>query len=73
MFLTPEIEDAVSQDLTRLGDHALSKQVMQWVSDAERNQPYLRGSGYDTFGNRAESLVTSEGWRGLQALGFQEG
>ena len=73
MFLPKEIEDAVSPDLERFGADVLSDKVMNWVSDAERNPPYLRGSGYDSWGNRTDDLLTGEGWRSLQDMGFREG
>ena len=74
MFLPQEIQSALSPDLERFGTAVLSKQVLDWTTDAERNIPYLRGSGFDSFGARSgDSLVTSEGWRRLQDMGFSEG
>ena len=73
VFLPQDIQDAIAPDLERFGNAVLSKKVLDWNSDAERNTPYLRGSGYDSFGVQADSLVTSEGWRCLQDMGFREG
>lgn len=44
---------------------------MAWNADAERNTPYLRT--WDSWGKRIDELITSEGWRNLQALGIAEG
>ncbi|KAK3493872.1 acyl-CoA dehydrogenase/oxidase [Neurospora crassa] len=63
--LTPEI--------SRLGDAVLSQQIFDWITDAERNTPYLRGSGRDAFGRPKQELVVTEGWRKLQEFGFANG
>lgn len=59
--------------MSRLGDDVLSQQVLDWVTDAERNQPYLRGNGRDAFGKPRSELVVTEGWRKLQEFGFKNG
>jgi hypothetical protein len=51
----------------------VSKRVLDWVGDAERNVPYVRGSGRDALGRRTDELVTTEGWKNLQKLGLVEG
>lgn len=72
--LLPEwVSNAAGPDLESFGSAVLSDQVMAWVSDAERNPPYLRGAGFDTWGRPNNDLVTSEGWRHLQEMGFREG
>ncbi|TAQ88141.1 hypothetical protein B7494_g3530 [Chlorociboria aeruginascens] len=73
LFLPPAIIQSTNQDFTRIGDEVISKQVFDWVGNAERNPPYLKGSGRDAFGHRTDELVTSEGWRKLQSMGFREG
>ena len=64
--------ERITPDLERFGDRVMSKEVMDWVSDAERNVPFLRGSGYDSFRRRTDELVMAEGWRQLQAMGISE-
>ncbi|KAF4622772.1 hypothetical protein G7Y89_g14254 [Cudoniella acicularis] len=73
LFLPHDIVKSTTSDFVRFGDAVISKQVLDWTSDAERNSPYLRGSGRDSFGMRTDELVTSEGWRNLQKMGLREG
>ncbi|KAL6363454.1 hypothetical protein LRP88_02870 [Fusarium phalaenopsidis] len=56
-----------------MGDEVLSDQVFAWITDAELNKPYLKGSGRDVFGQWKGDLVTGEGWRGLQNFGLSHG
>ena len=73
MFVPPSVLGAIDADFERFGDVVLSKQVMDWISDAEHHPPYLRGAGYDSWGHPTTTLVTSEGWRNLKALDIAEG
>lgn len=59
--------------MATLGNDVLSDQVFSWITDAERNKPYLKGSGRDAFGRWKGELVTGEGWRSLQNFGFSKG
>ncbi|OBT91975.1 hypothetical protein VE01_09961 [Pseudogymnoascus verrucosus] len=70
-YLPPQIQQSVSSDISRFAEVVLSKRVLDWVADAERHPPVLKS--WDTFGERRDDLVTSEGWRKLQDLGVQEG
>jgi hypothetical protein len=71
VYLPPSVQKSISPDISSLGDLALSKKVLTYVADAEKNAPYLKT--WDTFGKRRDELVTSEGWRRLQDIGIQEG
>lgn len=73
VFLPRKIVQDTAGDLSNFGEEVVSKQVLDWVSDAERNVPYVRGSGRDAFGRRTDELVTTEGWRNLQKMGLREG
>lgn len=73
VFLPRNIINAVSPDLTQFGERVVSKQVLGWVTDAERNVPYLKGGGRDAFGRRTSELIVSEGWRKLQEYGINQG
>jgi hypothetical protein len=73
VFLPPTVVDQISPDAARLGDEVLSEHIFDWVSDAERNQPHLRGNGRDAFGTPKSGLVVTEGWRRLQDFGIQKG
>ncbi|KAK1835458.1 putative acyl-CoA dehydrogenase AidB [Podospora conica] len=73
LFLPPSILDEVSPEISKLADEVLSPQIFDWVTDAERNLPYLRGSGRDAFGRPKSDLVVTEGWRKLQEFGLKKG
>ncbi|KAG5944685.1 hypothetical protein E4U59_006971 [Claviceps monticola] len=53
-------------EVLSLGKDVLSDQVFAWVTDSERNEPYIKGSGRDAFGRWKSDLVTGEGWRNLK-------
>lgn len=42
VHLPAHIQAAVNPDLAAFGDKVLSKKVLNWVADAEKNTPYLR-------------------------------
>ncbi|KAK6864999.1 hypothetical protein PG990_005565 [Apiospora arundinis] len=74
LFLPPIILEQVSSEIEKTGEEALQPHVFACVTDAERNLPYVLGSGKDAFGQPVSSeLVVSEGWRTLQSLGFIKG
>jgi len=73
VFLPSSILDRVGPEIAELGDQVLSQQIFDWVTDAEKNQPYIRGSGRDAFGRPRCELVVAEGWRKLQDFGFEKG
>ncbi|KAH8893371.1 hypothetical protein GQ53DRAFT_112286 [Thozetella sp. PMI_491] len=73
LFLPAPIVEQVGPEIAQLGDAVLSPQIFDWISDSERNLPYLRGSGRDAFGKPKSELVVSEGWRKLQEFGFEKG
>lgn len=73
VFLPKSIVNAVTPDLAQFGEEVLSKRILDWVTDAERNEPYVRGGGRDAFGRRTSELVVSEGWKNLQNFGIEHG
>ncbi|KAL2152575.1 hypothetical protein VTH82DRAFT_5759 [Thermothelomyces myriococcoides] len=73
LFLPASVLDQTAPEISQLADEVLSKQVFDWISDAEHNQPYLRGNGRDAFGKPTNELVVTEGWRKLQEFGFKKG
>jgi hypothetical protein len=73
VFLPRSIIDDVSPELERFGQEVLSKRIFDWVTDAEKNVPYLRGGGRDAFGRKTSELVVGEGWRKLQEFGIENG
>ncbi|KAH8693777.1 acyl-CoA dehydrogenase/oxidase [Talaromyces proteolyticus] len=64
---------SISDDLLRFSRLVLSKQILGYIADAERNTPYVKS--HTSFGveNKEDPLVTSEGWRELQNTGIREG
>ena len=73
VFLSPDVIAKTKAEVAALGDQVLSEQVFAWVTDAEHNTPRLKGSGRDSFGHWKGELVTTEGWRNLQAMGLAKG
>jgi hypothetical protein len=73
VFLPKAVIEAVTPELAKFGDEILSKRIFDWVTDAERNIPYVRGGGRDAFGRRTSELVVSEGWKNLQNFGIENG
>ncbi|KAK3327447.1 acyl-CoA dehydrogenase/oxidase [Cercophora scortea] len=73
LFLPSSLLGQVEPEIAQLGNDVLSPQIFDWVTDAERNLPYLRGNGRDAFGKTKSELVVTEGWRKLQDFGFEKG
>ncbi|POR33065.1 Putative acyl-CoA dehydrogenase AidB [Tolypocladium paradoxum] len=73
LFLPADIMAKTEAEVAALGQDVLADQIFAWVTDAERNQPYVKGSGRDVFGRRVGELVTTEGWRELQNFGIAKG
>ena len=71
LFLPDDIRSAIAPDLSSFGEKVLSRQILAWILDAERNAPYVKT--WDSWGKRRDELVTSEGWRNLQCVGIEEG
>lgn len=63
----------MTPDLSTFGKEVVSKQILDWVTDAERNVPYLKGGGRDAFGRGTSELVVTEGWKRLQNFGIENG
>jgi hypothetical protein len=69
-----DIAEAVAPDITRFADDVLEPQVFDWVTDAERNQPYVTGGGRNAFGQPVGTkLFVTEGWRKLQEFSIEKG
>ncbi|KAI5462473.1 acyl-CoA dehydrogenase/oxidase [Mariannaea sp. PMI_226] len=73
LFLSSDVASAAEPEIANLGKEVISDQVFAWITDAELNKPYLKGSGRDVFGQWRGELVTGEGWRGLQDFGLSHG
>ncbi len=73
VFLPSSVVEQVAPEIAQLAEDVLSPQIFDWITDAERNLPYIRGSGRDAFGKPRSELVVGEGWTRLQEFGFQKG
>ncbi|KAH6840787.1 acyl-CoA dehydrogenase/oxidase [Chaetomium sp. MPI-CAGE-AT-0009] len=73
LFFPSSLLDQITPEAAQLSDDVLSQRVFDWVTDAEHNQPHLRGSGRDAFGKPVSELVVTEGWRKLQEFGIRKG
>ncbi|KAG6005926.1 hypothetical protein E4U43_000527 [Claviceps pusilla] len=73
VFLSPNVISQAGPEVSSLGKDVISDQVFAWVTDAERNKPYIKGSGRDAFGRWTGELVTGEGWRNLKDFAIAKG
>ncbi|RFU80914.1 acyl- dehydrogenase [Trichoderma arundinaceum] len=73
LFLPFSVITEVEAEVAALGRDVLSDEVFAWITDAEHNKPYIKGSGRDAFGRLHGELVTGEGWRELQKFGLSRG
>ncbi|KAI1424714.1 very-long-chain acyl-CoA dehydrogenase [Xylaria sp. FL1777] len=74
LFLPADIAQTVTPEISRLGDEVLQQHVFDWVTDAEKNQPYVTGGGRNAFGQPVSTkLVVTEGWRKLQSFSVEKG
>ncbi|KAI1114286.1 very-long-chain acyl-CoA dehydrogenase [Nemania sp. NC0429] len=74
LFVPTDIARAVAPEITRLGDEVLQQHIFDWVTDAEKNQPYVTGGGRNAFGQTVSTkLVVTEGWRKLQEFSIEKG
>ncbi len=71
LFLPDRVREELIPELSSFSKLVLTPKVTTWINDAERNPPYLKS--WDSWGRRRDVLVTSEGWRNLQALGIESG
>lgn len=71
LFAPSSLLQSSLPSLTTFADSVLSPQILRLMTSAEAHPPYVQQ--FDTFGRRADNLVTSEGWRGLQNFGIKEG
>lgn len=73
VFVPPSVADKKGPEIDALGEEVLSDQIFAWVTDSEKNKPYVKGDGRDSFGKFKGELVVGEGWRKLQEFGIKKG
>lgn len=62
VFLPRKVVQDTAADLSRFGAEVISKQVLDWTSDAERNVPYVRGKcAFQTPVTRKPLLMLAQG------------
>ena len=80
-YLPPAVFQKLIPSLTAFGAEAISDETYSWISNAERQRPYVKQ--YNVWGQRypVDRLVTSHGWkevgkwgirRGVVALGYED-
>ncbi|EME50313.1 hypothetical protein DOTSEDRAFT_85500 [Dothistroma septosporum NZE10] len=70
-YLPNSVQQEITPDLRRFSTLVTTPQIRDWCADAEKNVPYVRH--WDSWGRRIDELITAEGWKNLQSLGFREG
>ncbi|KAJ5759243.1 hypothetical protein N7520_006399 [Penicillium odoratum] len=70
LYLPLEIKERAEGELSVFADAAVSKQVMDWVAEAERHPPHIQH--WDSWGEKKDDLVTSQGWKYLWRFGISE-
>ncbi|KAL6835697.1 hypothetical protein J3E69DRAFT_352215 [Trichoderma sp. SZMC 28015] len=85
LFLPAELREQIEPEVAKLGQEVLADRIFAWITDAERNKPYLKGSGRNAFGQWQGKLIMTEGqflrlflWEGSSAnvtcpTGMQDG
>lgn len=72
-YLPDEILTTVKPGLARFAEEASSEQILNWATNAEKQQPYVKthnawGARYDV-----DKVVTSDGWKNLRRWGARNG
>ncbi|KAK5048580.1 hypothetical protein LTR84_005671 [Exophiala bonariae] len=72
-YLPSEVLRIVEPRLKKFADEAISDEVYEWISNAEREQPYVKTR--NVWGARYpfDRLVTSYGWKQLGKWGAKNG
>lgn len=73
LYLPSPTAQVISEDLLRFSRLVLSKRILGYIADVERNTPFLKPLTSFGIENRDDPLVTGEGWRKLQGIGIREG
>ena len=73
IYLPSPMPKAIDEDLARFSRLVLSKEVLEYVADAERSLPFLQPLTAFGVENKSNPLVTSEGWRMLKNIAIREG
>ena len=72
-YLPSDVLDKIRPRLEKFGEEAVSDQVNEWISNAERQQPYVKSRNLWGEKYPHDRLVTSEGWKRLGEWGIKNG
>lgn len=72
-YLPPEVLSEIWPRLKRFGEEAVSPQVNEWISNAEREHPYVKTRNVWGGNYAYDRLATSYGWRELGKWGAKNG
>ena len=72
-YLPRSILDNLKPRLEKFGDEAVSDRINEWISNAARQQPYVKSR--NVWGEKYphDRLMTSEGWKRLGEWGIKNG
>lgn len=72
-YLPPAVLESIRPQLERFGEEAVSPNVNELISDAERHPPYVKTRNVWGEKYAADRLVTSHGWKELGKWGAKNG
>lgn len=70
-YLPADYYARVEPDMRKLGDYVISEEMMDALTDAERNVPYV--IPYTAYGRRIDKLITTWGWKHMKKISAKEG
>lgn len=69
-YLPAEVKSRVDGEMSGVAQFAISKEAMDWVADTERSPPQVQH--WDSWGEKKDELVTSQGWKNAWRWGKTE-
>lgn len=72
-YLPGPVYDQLRPRLEQFGAEAVSDEVNDWVSNAEKQPPYVKSRNVWGEKYAADRLVTSDGWKKVGAWGVRNG
>ena len=72
-YLPPDVLEVVKPRLTQFGAEAVSDEVNEWISNAEKEQPYVKTRNVWAERYPYDRLITSHGWKEVGKWGSRNG
>lgn len=72
-YLPTDLLEKILPRLAKFGEEAVSARVNELISNAERDQPYIKTRNLWGEKYPHDRLVTSEGWKGIGRWGISNG